>query len=43
MGAGHMGESGRFDRLKEYAMECAFVLHTFGMAQSEPGVVPVSH
>jgi oligopeptidase B len=42
MGAGHMGESGRFDRLKEYAMECAFVLHTFGMAQSEPAIVPVS-
>ena len=43
MGAGHMGESGRFDRLKEYAMECAFVLYTFGMAESEPAVVPVSH
>jgi oligopeptidase B len=42
MGAGHMGESGRFDRLKEYAMECAFVLQTFGMAESEPPVVPVS-
>jgi oligopeptidase B len=43
LGAGHMGESGRFDRLKEYAMECAFVLHTFGMAKSEPvAAIPVS-
>jgi oligopeptidase B len=36
MGAGHLGESGRFDRLKEYAMEIAFVLETFGMVESEP-------
>jgi oligopeptidase B len=42
MGAGHMGESGRFDRLKEYAMEYAFVLQTFGMAESGPAAVPVS-
>jgi protease II len=37
-----MGESGRFDRLKEYAMEYAFVLQTFGMAESGPAAVPVS-
>jgi oligopeptidase B len=43
MGAGHMGESGRFDRLKEYAMEIAFVLQTFGMAESKPiAAIPVS-
>jgi oligopeptidase B len=42
MGAGHMGESGRFDRLKESAMECAFVLQTFGMAESGATTIPVS-
>jgi oligopeptidase B len=42
MGAGHMGESGRFDRLKEYAMETAFVLQTFGMTESGPATIPVS-
>jgi oligopeptidase B len=39
MGAGHQGESGRFDRLKEYALEDAFVLQTFGMKESEPAAV----
>jgi oligopeptidase B len=36
MGAGHHGESGRFDRLKEYALEDAFLLQTFGMTESKP-------
>jgi oligopeptidase B len=43
MGAGHQGESGRFDRLKEYALECAFLLHTFGFTGSEPVTVPVNN
>ncbi len=43
MGAGHQGESGRFDRLKEYAMECGFLLHTFGMTGSEPAAIPVNN
>jgi oligopeptidase B len=42
MGAGHQGESGRFDRLKERALEIAFVLQTFGMAESEPAAIRVS-
>jgi oligopeptidase B len=43
MGAGHLGESGRFDRLKEYALECAFVLQTFGMAESESATIRVNN
>jgi oligopeptidase B len=43
MGAGHQGESGRFDRLKEYAVECGFLLHTFGMTGSEPAAIPVNN
>jgi oligopeptidase B len=42
LGAGHLGESGRFDRLKEYAMEDAFLLQTFGMAESQPIAVSLS-
>ena len=31
MGAGHGGDSGRFDRLKETAMEYAFAVDTLGV------------
>jgi oligopeptidase B len=35
MGAGHGGDSGRFDRLKETAMEYAFALDTLRVQTSE--------
>jgi oligopeptidase B len=43
MGAGHHGESGRFDRLKTYAMEYAFLLQTFGMTGSESAVARINN
>lgn len=36
MGAGHFSQSGRFDRLKEVALEYAFLLKTQGMAGAQP-------
>ena len=36
MGAGHFSQSGRFDQLKEVALEHAFLLKTQGMLAAEP-------
>jgi oligopeptidase B len=32
MGAGHAGSSGRYDRLREFAFDCAYVLGQYGIA-----------
>jgi oligopeptidase B len=38
MGAGHGGESGRFDRLKEVALQYAFAIETLHVSDSANGV-----
>lgn len=43
MGAGHFSQSGRFDRLKEVAIEYAFLLKTQGMASSKPVAGSAAH
>jgi oligopeptidase B len=40
MGAGHGGLSGRFDRLKEVALQYAFAIKTLHLPDSTPGVAP---
>ena len=36
MGAGHFSQSGRFDKLKELAIEYAFLLKCQGLKQVQP-------
>jgi len=36
MGAGHFSQSGRFDKLKELAIEYAFLLKCQGLKQVKP-------
>ena len=36
MGAGHFSQSGRFDRLKERALEIAFLLKVLGLKGRAP-------
>jgi oligopeptidase B len=36
MGAGHFSMSGRFDQLKEVALDMAFTLKQLGLADSKP-------
>jgi Protease II len=33
MGSGHFGSSGRYERIKETALDYAFILHTLGIAE----------
>ncbi|MBV8175736.1 MAG: hypothetical protein JO151_14405 [Verrucomicrobia bacterium] len=42
LGAGHGGDSGRFDRLKEVALEFAFAVDTLHANSNSDSAPPVS-